>query len=204
MELVKQKLRPATIYSWLQGLISYFSVKTRLVFWNCFFWEYSEPQHLFTFAVCTFEHEAKNSLMLLIMLLLLVPHSGFSCTSCLLQWACIPSSYIFHNTCEQTLYSVLSFFAFFLIVQCFKVQAVNFVIFSLCALSCTSDIPVIPYLWLLPSGAYSLTVVPFHSRHLLLDHSQNLGIASNCFQNTSISFSHLLSYPFLLYSTWSL
>ena len=140
--------------------------------------------------------------MLLIMLLFLHFILAFlTCLSCLLQWACIPSSDIFIIFASRP-FIQLSAFAFFLIVQCLQVQAVDFVILSL-SFICASDTPVILISDYFPQGLFTHPG-PFPLRHLLLDHSQNLGIASHCFLNTSISFPHLLTYPSLLYSTWSL
>lgn len=57
LKLGEEKLWPQYIPD-NHWLIFYFSVKIRLVFQNCFFWElYSEPQHLFNFPVYTFECE---------------------------------------------------------------------------------------------------------------------------------------------------
>ena len=203
MELLEQKLWPATVHSWLQGLTFYFSVKMRL-----WFSEIVSSENILNHSTCSpllsahLNTKPKKSLMLLIMLLFLHLILAFlTCPSCLLQWACIPSSYIFIIFASRPLFSSQLLLSFSLCsVSQFRLWTLSS---SLWALS-VPPILLLSLSLITSLRAYSLTLAPFHSRHLLLDHSQNLGIASNCFLNTSISFPHLLTYPSLLYSTWSL
>ena len=110
MELLEQKLRPATIYSGLQGLIFYFSVKMRL-----WFSEIVSSENILNHNTCSpllsahLNTKPKNSLMLLIMLLLLTPLSGFSHMPILPPPVSLYSIIFHFHICEQTLYSVLSF-----------------------------------------------------------------------------------------------
>ena len=157
MELLEQKLRPATIYSCLQGLIFYFSVKMRL--WLS---EIVSSENILNHSTCSpllsahLNTKPKNSFMLLIMLLLLTPLSGFSHVPILPPLVSLYSIILhFHNICEQTLYSVLSFCflshcAVFLRSGCKLCHILSLCIIEYLWYSCY------PYLWLLPSG-------PIHS-----------------------------------------
>lgn len=114
----------------------------------------------------------KNSFMLLIMLLLSVPHSWLLLTH-LLQWACIPSSYIFIVFAGRR-FVQFSAFAFFLIVQCLWSSGCKLGHpLSLSFVLCASDARY-SYLpqEITSLRFYSWAVSPLHSGAPQLDHSQ--------------------------------